>query len=170
MMNKLVYAVILLAFIGLGCKDKGAANKKPVSQVPAAASPAASAAVQKEELKVEKEIYVYDAKGRRDPFMSLAQTSKPKVQIKKGASPIEIFDVDEIKLIAIAWDSNQYYALITMPDSKSYTIRKGMTLGLNNGKVIDITKDSVFIQEQVKDYRGQTKFKDTILKLRKEEE
>ena len=170
MMNKLVYGLILLAFISLGCKDKGATDKKPVAQVPAAAGPAASAAVQKEEPKVEKEIYVYDAKGRRDPFMSLVQASKPKAQRKKGASPIEIFDVDEIKLIAIAWDSNQYYALITMPDSKSYTIRKGMTLGLNNGKVIEITKDSVFIQEQIKDYKGQTKSKDTILKLRKEEE
>ena len=170
MMNKLVYALVLLAFIGFGCKDKVATDKKPVAQKSATTSPAASAIVQKEEPKVEKEVYVYDPKGRRDPFMSLVQASKPKAQRKKGASPIEIFDVDEIKLIAIAWDSNQYYALITMPDSKSYTIRKGMTLGLNNGKVIEITKDSVFIQEQIKDYKGQTKSKDTILKLRKEEE
>ena len=170
MMNKLVYVLILLAFISLGCKDKGATDKKPVAQVPAAAGPAASAAVQKEEPKVEKEIYVYDPKGRRDPFMSLVQVSKPKAQRKKGASPIENFDVDEIKLIAIAWDSKQYYALVTMPDTKSYTIRKGMTLGLNNGKVIDITRDSVLIREQITDYKGQPKSKDTILKLRKEEE
>jgi len=170
MMNKLVYIFILLAFISLGCKDKGATDQKPVAQKPAAASSAASATVQKEEPKVEKEIYVYDPKGRRDPFMSLVQASKPKAQRKKGASPTENFDIDEIKLIAIAWDSNQYYALITMPDTKSYTIRKGMILGLNNGKVINITKDSVFIQEQIKDYKGQPKSKDTILKLRKEEE
>lgn len=170
MINKLVCILILLTFISLGCKDKGVTVKKPVSQVPAPTSSAASATVQKEGPKVEKEIYVYDPKGRRDPFMSLVQVSKPKAQRKKGASPIETFDVDEIKLIAIAWDSNQYYALITMPDSKSYTIRKGMTLGLNNGKVIDITRDSVFIREQIKDYKGQPKSKDTILKLRKEEE
>ena len=60
--------------------------------------------------------------------------------------------------------------MITMPDKKSYTIKKGMTLGLNNGKVIDIKKDSVFIREQILDYKGQAKSKDTILKLRKEEE
>ncbi len=170
MMNKLVYILILLAFISPGCKGKGATDKKPVVNKPAANTPAASATVQKEEPKVEKEIYVYDPKGRRDPFMSLVQTIKTKAQRKKGATPIENFDVDEIKLIAIAWDSKQYYALITMPDKKSYTIRKGMTLGLNNGKVTDITSDSVFIKEQVKDYKGQTKEKDTILKLRKEEE
>ena len=170
MMNKLVYAFILLSLMSLGCKDKVATDKKPVAQKPAATSSAASVTVQKEEPKVEKEIYVYDPKGRRDPFLSLVQASKPKGQRKKGASPIENFDVDEIKLIAIAWDSKQYYALITMPDTKSYTIRKGMTLGLNNGKVTDITRDSVFIREQIKDYKGQTKSKDTILKLRKEEE
>jgi len=169
MMNKLVYAFILLSFISLGCKDKVEPDKKPVAQKPAATSSVAPATAQKEEPKVEKEIYVYDPKGRRDPFMSLVQVSKPKAQRKKGASPIENFDVDEIKLIAIAWDSKQYYALITLPDKKSYTIRKGMTLGLNNGKVIDITSDSVLIREQIKDYKGQTKSKDTILKLRKEE-
>jgi type IV pilus assembly protein PilP len=170
MMNKLVYAFILISFISLGCKDKVATDKKPVAQKPAAASSAASATVQKEEPKVEKEIYVYDPKGRRDPFQSLVQVSKSKTQRKKGSNPIENFDVDEIKLIAIAWDSNQYYALITMPDTKSYTIKKGMTLGLNNGKVIDITKESVLIREQIKDYKGQPKSKDTIMKLRKEEE
>jgi len=170
MMNKLVYLFVLLSFISLGCKDKIATDRKPVAQKPAATSPAASPTVQKEEPKVEKEIYVYEPMGRRDPFVSLVQVAKPKAPRKKGASPIENFDVDEIKLIAIAWDSNQYYALVTMPDTKSYTIRKGMTLGLNNGKVIDITKDSVFIREQIKDYKGQTKSKDTILKLRKEEE
>jgi Tfp pilus assembly protein PilP len=57
-----------------------------------------------------------------------------------------------------------------LPDNKSYTIRKGMTLGLYGGKVEDITKDKVLIREQVKDYRGQLKTKDTILKLRKEGE
>jgi len=170
MMNKLVYAFILLAFISLGCKDKTATDNKPVAKKPAATSPASTATVQKEEPKVEKEIYVYDPQGRRDPFMSLVQVVKPKAQRKKGASPIEDFDVEEIKLIAIAWDNKQYYALVTLPDKKSYTIRKGMTLGLNNGKVMDITKNSVFIREQVKDYKGQPKSKDTILKLRKEEE
>ena len=169
MLNKLVYAFIFLTVISLGCKEKIVPGKQPVAQKPAAGS-AAPATVQKEEPKVEKEIYVYDPKGRRDPFTSLAQVAKPKAERKIGASPIENYDVDEIKLIAIAWDSRQYYALITLPDNKSYTIRKGMTLGLYNGKVVEITRNSIIIKEQVKDYRGQTKIKDTILKLRKEGE
>jgi len=43
-------------------------------------------------------------------------------------------------------------------------------LGLYGGRVHEITKDSVIITEQIKDYKGQLKTKDTILKLRKEEE
>lgn len=168
MMKKMLYLFIIFSMISLGCKDKASTGKKTVAPKPSATTTAPSAVMQSEEPKVEKEIYVYDPKGRRDPFLSLVQLSKPKVQRKPGASPIENYDVDDIKLIAIASDSKQYYALITLPDKKSYTIRKGMTLGLNNGKVKDITKDSVFIQEQIKDYKGQNKTKDTTLKLRKE--
>jgi type IV pilus assembly protein PilP len=171
MMKKLLYIFIVFSMISsFGCKDKAPAGKKPIAQKPTATSPAPSAVVQQTESKTENEVYVYDPKGRRDPFMSLVQVAKAKVQRKPGASPMENYDVDDIKLIAIASDSKQYYALITLPDKKSYTIRKGMTLGLNNGKVKEITKDSVFIQEQVKDYKGQNKTRDTILKLRKEGE
>ena len=102
--------------------------------------------------------------------MSLIETVKEKPQRKKAASPIENYDVEEIKLIAIAWDKEQYYAMVTLPDNKSYTIRKGMTLGFYGGKVEEITKDSVHIRENVKDYKGKLKIKDTILKLRKEGE
>jgi len=160
----LVGALIIFA----GCKSRTVPPKEAVKKTkPAASAPSTSA---KEETKAEKEVYVYDQKGRRDPFASLAQIAKEKPSRQPGKRPVENFDVDEIRLVAILWDSNQNYALITLPDKKSYTIRKGMTLGLYGGKVVDITKDKVLIREQVKDYRGQPKTKDTILKLRKEGE
>lgn len=161
--------VAVLGLLGLaGCKDK----PKPV--VPVAAPPVAQAQVvqvqQPEEPKIEKEVYAYDAKGRRDPFMSLIVDIKEKPKFKKKANPIENFDVDEIKLIAIAWEKNNHYAMITLPDGKSYTIKKGMTLGLYGGRVEEITQKTVKITEKVKDYRGQIQTKDTILKLRQEGE
>jgi Tfp pilus assembly protein PilP len=100
--------------------------------------------------------------------MSLVVEAKQRPDVKKKANPVENYDVSEIKLSAIVWDKKHYYALITLPDNKSYTIRKGMTLGLYGGKVLDITSDSVLIREQIKDYRGQLKTKDTLLKLRNE--
>lgn len=161
--------MILILILGLvSCKDdKGV--QKPMAQDQAVAPAVAQPEVQQEEPKVEKEIYNYDPQGRRDPFLSLIQEAKEKPR-KRGATPIENFDVSEIKLIAIAWDSQQYYAMITLPDNKSYTVRKGVVLGLYGGRVEGITRDSVIIREAVKDYKGQIKTKDTILKLRKEEE
>lgn len=164
----------LAIFIGVtilvfaGCKEKASPSKSAAPQPKAAVS--LPPPLTKEELKAEKEVYVYEQKGRRDPFMSLVQISKEKPKRVAGRKPIEDFDVDEIKLVAILWDNRQYYALIMLPDNKSYTIRKGMTVGLYGGKVEDITKDKVLIREHVKDYKGQPKMKETILKLRKEGE
>ena len=45
-----------------------------------------------------------------------------------------------------------------------------MAIGLHNGKVQRITKNSIVIKESVKDYKGNIKSKETILKLREEEE
>ncbi len=160
--------VLLLVFSLVACKDDKAAQK-PAAVGQAEAPVAAQPEVQQEEPKVEKEVYNYDPQGRRDPFLSLIQEAKEKPR-KKGATPVENFDVSEIRLIAIAWDNQQYYAMITLPDNKSYTVRKGVVLGLHGGRVESITKDSMVIREEVKDYRGQIKPRDTILKLRKEED
>lgn len=169
---RLLILVMVLSVMGpLGCKEKTAPIKKPAAQKaqPAGTAPSAPAPSGEGE-KIEQQVFSYDPQGRRDPFSSLVEVEKEKPHRKKGASPIENFDVEEIRLIAIAWDSKQYYAMITLPDNKSYTIAKGMTLGLFGGKVHEITKDSVIIREQVQDYKGQIKTKDTTLKLRKEEE
>lgn len=111
--------------------------------------------------------YEYTAGTRRDPFMPLIVKADAKPP--KGI-PIESYEVSEFKLIAILWDKTKYYAVITLPDGKSYTIREGMKLGLHGGKVYKLTKDSVIIREQVRDYKGALSPKDTILKLRREEE
>jgi type IV pilus assembly protein PilP len=167
-MNKFLWLLVIVSVMGFaGCKGKEA-PPRPSAQKPTVAVPEA-AVLQKEEQKEDANVYTYEPRGRRDPFMSLITPTKDKVR-KKTANPIENFDVDEIKLIAIVWDKQGYYAMITLPDGKSYTIRKGITLGLYGGKVEDITKDSVLIREQVKDYRGQLKTKDSQLKLRKEGE
>ena len=160
--------IALTLVFGAGCKGEKVKAPVPAMKVPAAK--AAEPSVMQDEEKVEKQTYTYDAKGRRDPFLSLIVVAKAKPVKKKGATPMENYDVSEIKLLAIVWDSHQYYALIKLPDNKSYTIRKGMTLGLYGGKVEEIAKDSVLIREQIKDYRGQFKTKDTLLRLRKEGE
>ncbi|TAN42174.1 MAG: hypothetical protein EPN25_03565 [Nitrospirae bacterium] len=169
-MKRTAVVLMLLLATGLaGCDNKKAAPA-PAAKQPAAPAAPAAPVPQAEEAKAEKEVYAYEAKNRRDPFLSLIVDIKKDVVRKKKANPIENFDVDEIKLIAIAWDKNNSYAMITLPDGKSYTIKKGTTLGLYGGRVDEITKKTVKITEMVKNYKGQSVSKDTILKLREEGE
>lgn len=128
--------------------------------------------VKPEEKKIETETYIYDPKGRRDPFLSIIEATKKEKELerrKKGLKPAETFDIADLKIIAIAWDKDRYYAMIQFPDNKYITIKEGITLGLYGGKVIKIDKGNVVVREYVKNYKGEVEPRDTILKLRKEE-
>ena len=59
-----------------------------------------------------------------------------------------------------------YYAA----GQKNIYDNRGNDIGLQGGKVQKITKDAVHIREFVKDYRGDIKPRDAILKLHKGEE
>jgi Tfp pilus assembly protein PilP len=165
-----LFLVIALLLPAAACSKKTAPAKKPAAEkaAPPEAKPEAKAEAEKPPVVPEE--YKYDAKGRRDPFLPLVAVTKQKQVKKKGASPFESYDIAEIKLLAIAWDKNKYFALIRLPDRKSYTITEGMSLGLEGGKVEKIAKDSVVIREYIKDYRGDIKPRDTILRLHKGEE
>ena len=162
----LIMFCLVLSFTG--CKKEQSPMKKTMAgqvQPPTATQEVKNT----EEVKEAKqETYTYDPRGRRDPFLSLVMLLKQKPERKKGTTPFESYSIDEINLLAIAWDDQKHYALIILPDKKSYTITEGMKLGLYEGKVQKITKDMVVIREYVKDYRGEIKPRDSILKLRKE--
>jgi len=130
-MKKIIY-LFLIMFLLLpfgGCKKEQANVIKPMAEKVKTEEVKKDTKEAEEAKKVEKEEYLYDAKGRRDPFLPLITLVKQKPAKKKGAKPIESFDLEEIKLLAIAWDKNKYYALIMLPDRKTFTITEGMTLG-----------------------------------------
>ncbi len=164
-----ILIVSLMVTLG-GCKKEQAPVKKPMAEKVKPAEVKKDMKEAEEAQKVVQEVYTYDSKGRRDPFLALVAISKEKPTKRKGASPIESFSIEEISLLAIARGKEKHYALIMLPDRKNFTITEGMTLGLQGGKVEKITEDMVLIREYVRDYKGNIKAKDTVLKLHKEEE
>ncbi len=140
-------------------------------QVAPKASTAPAAAV-KEEKAAEVESYAYNPKGRRDPFLSIIEASKRERESekkKKSLKPSEAYDVADVRVIAIARDRKNYYAMIQLPDKKYFTVKEGMTLGVHGGKIIKIDDRGVLVREFLKDYKGEVQPKDTTLRLRKEE-
>ena len=177
---KVTLPVIAVVFLSLfACEKETAKPQKPPAApqariVQKAEQPGeATHAIKPGETQPEAETYVYDPKGRRDPFLSIVTASKKEREDerkRKGLKPSEAFDVAEIKVIAIAWDKNRHFAMIQFPDKKYFTVREGTTLGIYGGKVIKIDKDGMVIREHIKDYKGEIHPKDTTLRLRKEEE
>lgn len=168
----IVVILMMTAFLGCGKtetpKPAVQAQKVEKKEIAEAPAPAAKPA----EKKVEIETYVYEPKGRRDPFLSIIEAIKKEKEAerkKKGLKPTEIFDIADLKLIAIARDKGSYYAMVQFPDNKYFTIKEGVTLGIYGGKVLKIDDNGILVREFIKNYKGETEPKDTILKLRKEE-
>ncbi len=175
-MRRIITALVIIMIAFAACKGKPnpRAGQQQAQQVqPAEAGKKAEGAVTpSEEKKAEGDVYAYDPKGRRDPFLSIIEASKLEKEgekKKKGLKPSETYDVADIKVIAIATDKNKYYAMIQLPDKKYFTIREGMTLGLYGGRVIKIGPNDVVVREMVRNYKGEIQPKDVILRLRKEE-
>ncbi len=112
--------------------------------------------------------YEYTGVGRRDPFTSLIQ--KKTSDREKGATALESYESADMKLIAVLWEKNKYFAVISLPDGKSYTVFEGVKVGTSAGVIKKITKDKMVIAERVKDARGRISPKERVLKLRTEEE
>ncbi len=103
-------------------------------------------------------VYSYDAQQLRDPFASLIVKREER---KKGVSPLESYDMEELKLTGVAWDKKGGMALIQAPDGRFYIIRENDRIGFSGGRVTKILKDAVEIKENNK--------KTTYMKLRAEE-
>ena len=175
-MTRILVVLVMILLPLSACskaKPKPAVQKQAEQVQPAEPAKKEGAAEPKaEEKKVHAEAYSYDPKGRPDPFLSIIEASKKQREVekkKKSLKPSEAYDVPDIKVIAIARDKDRYYAMVQLPDKKYFTIWEGMSLGLYSGKVVKIDARSVVVREYVKDFRGETQPKDTILKLRQEE-
>jgi Tfp pilus assembly protein PilP len=126
-----------------------------------------AAAVAEEKTTIEKRVYEYSMRGRRDPFVSLITPLTAEEDIT--GNPLWDNDVSQMRVVAIIHDDEKSYALFALPDGKYYTITEGMEIGLHGGHVETISEDAVLIREQKPDFKGKMRPVDTYLRLRKEE-
>jgi type IV pilus assembly protein PilP len=125
--------------------------------------------VDMDRFKLTREVYEYKAGKNRDPFRTLIRPPE-KAKEEAGLTPLESFDLSQMRLVAVVRDKENYYALIGLPDGKHYNIVEGMPIGLHSGTVMDITLDTVLVREFIYDYRGRLQTEDSTLKLRKGED
>jgi len=172
---KWIFISIALLFLIGGCGG----GTPPSSLPPKTKSPAvekkkegtAIVAEKKEPEKMEEAEFSYNPVGKPDPFKPFLQLTSVREGSRSGIlTPLQKYDISQLKLVAIISSPEGNIALVEDATGKGYFLKKGTFIGKNDGKITKILKDKVIIEEVYQDIFGQTKLNEISLFLNKIEE
>jgi type IV pilus assembly protein PilP len=150
----------------------GACNDAPPPSAPKPAPPPPPAAATDKPLEEEESpeiAYAYSPIGKRDPFRSIfEEVEKPKEG--EPRTELQMFEVDQLKLVAIVTGRASPYAMVEDPNGKGHTLTRGTLIGKNWGRIAQINPDCVVIKEEYRDYTGRKVTNNISLCLPKPEE
>jgi type IV pilus assembly protein PilP len=117
----------------------------------------------------------YDSEALTSPFapgkiVTLeAAADKVTPDRARPQQPLEIFPLEDLKVVGIITADNVPYALIQTPSpNKPKHVRVGEYMGRSFGRITEITKDGVKVFETVKDANGIWVEQEKMLLLPKE--
>lgn len=113
--------------------------------------------------------FVYDETGKRDPFRSFLLEKSGDLMARAVRGPLEQFDLAQLSLEAVVWQTGNARALIADPSGETYIVAEGARIGKNEGFVIDIEDSLVRVKETYVDYLGRETTKDIELRMRRNE-
>ena len=120
----------------------------------------------------------YSPAGKVDPFLPLfeekpvapeetADAEKQKKKRRMPLTPLERVDLSQLKLVGIIQAPSGNKALVEEASGKGYIIKKGTFIGIHAGRVLEIQKDRVVVEEEVENVLGQFTLEKKELKLQK---
>ena len=156
MIRILYFLMIAASLVVAGCGEEQAAAppSRPAVKAPAPAKSVPPPTEEPAEV-AEEEKFVYPVEGRRDPFLPLTVVRKPvKGESEEPLTPLQKFELTQYRLMGIITGLDEPRALVSSPDGKSYIIKKGMKIGKNDGKVLQITDEVIEVEEKFYDFSG----------------
>jgi type IV pilus assembly protein PilP len=113
--------------------------------------------------------YVYSCTGRRDPFEALLIIKKSVSRMAEPLTPLQKFEVGQLRLIGVIVGKGGPRAMVVAPDGKSYILGKGVKVGKNDGTVVQIKEEAVYVEERFYDFSGKVRESITKIQLPKRE-
>lgn len=116
---------------------------------------------------------LYNSQGKLDPFEPLFQpkpialAAKKKKKRSAPPTPLEKVSLSQLKLVAIIRAPNENKALVQEATGKGYIVKTGTYVGLNAGKIVQILKDKIIVEEEVEDVYGKITISKKTLQLQK---
>ena len=120
----------------------------------------------KDESEQKAEGFVYDPRGKTDPFKSFIAV-REEVAKKEKVKPrtyLETVDLSQLDLILILIGPEGKRAMVRDSKGIGHVIKEGTDIGTNGGVVYKIKEGEVIIREEYKDFRGRTQHKDIVKK------
>jgi type IV pilus assembly protein PilP len=103
--------------------------------------------------------------GKRDPFRPLSLTTKTTSEARGNLSPLERFELGQLKVVGIVWDVKEPRAMIEDTGGLGYIVKVGTPIGSSQGRVKAIYRNEVVVEESYADFSGIKKKRDVSLKL-----
>jgi len=101
----------------------------------------------------------------RDPFRPMTLRSKVISRQRENLSPLERFELGQLKIVGIVWDIKEPRAMIEDTAGLGYVVKIGTPIGSNDGKVKTIHRDQIVIEENYTDAYGGQKKRDVRMRL-----
>ncbi len=121
----------------------------------------------------------YDPDERTNPFVPLfreepeKKETEPKLTAKPGIpeppprrkTPLEKLDLEQLKLVGVIQSQTGDKALVEEASGKGYIITRGTYIGIHSGRVVDIKKDRIIVEEKDEDAFGNVTIRTRELKF-----
>lgn len=101
----------------------------------------------------------------RDPFRPMTLRTKVGKAPRENLSPLERYELSQLKLVGIVWDINEPRAMVEDTGGLGYIVKVGTPIGSNNGKVKAIYRNEVVVEEFYSDDYGTRTKRDVGIKL-----
>jgi type IV pilus assembly protein PilP len=102
---------------------------------------------------------------RRDPFRPFTLNLRATVRRRDNLSPLERYELGQLKLVGIVWNTKNPTALVEDASGLGYTVRVGTPIGANEGRVVKISPNTVAVEEEYIDLYGAKKKREVSMKL-----
>ena len=109
--------------------------------------------------------FTYVSSGKRDPFRSIILEQQANRNLH-DRGPLEQFELAQLALHAVVWDTPRARALVTDPSGRGYIVAEGTPIGKNDGRVTKITDNLMVVRETYIDYLGERTEKDIEMRVR----
>lgn len=113
--------------------------------------------------------FAYSASQLRSPFeipqLKIAKNSGLSPQMDRPQEPLEAFPIDALALVGMLTLGSAPWALIAAPDNTLYRVTIGQYVGQDYGKITDMSKEAITIEEIVPDGVGGWRNKQRLISL-----